>query len=86
MEPVRIVRNLQKIHEFTDKDETPYTFIECVQTIFSVDGINSPLTPGKVIQYEMPDMYDRPWNAIWRRYFEKGMSKKDSGEDIFKFD
>ena len=86
VEPVRIVRNLQKIHEFTDKDETPYTFIECVQTIFSVDGINAPLTPGKVIQYEMPDMYDRPWNAIWRRYFEKGMSKKDTGEDIFKFD
>ena len=84
--PVRIVRNLHKIHKFTDADETPPVFIECVQTIFSVEGTNAPLTPGKVIQYEMPDMYNRPWNAIWRRYFEQGMSKKDSGDDIFKFD
>jgi hypothetical protein len=86
VEPVRIVRNLHKSHDFTDKDETPYTFIECVQTIFSVDGNNAPLTPGKVIEFEMPDMYNRPWNAIWQKYFEKGMSKKDTSEDIFKFD
>jgi len=86
LQPVRIVRNLHKIHEFTDQDETPTVFIECVQTIFSVNGANAPLTPGKVIQYEMPDMYNRPWNAIWRKYFEQGMSKKDAGDDIFKFD
>jgi hypothetical protein len=86
VEPVRIVRNLHKINQFKDADQTPYPFIECVQTIFSVDGKNAPLTPGKSIEYEMPDMYGRPWAAIWERYFEKGMSKPATGEDIFNFD
>jgi hypothetical protein len=85
-EPVRIVRNLHKINNFTDPDETPYPFIECVQTIFSVDGVNTPLTPGSVIEYEMPDMYGRPWAAIWERYFEQGMSKPDATEDLFNFE
>ena len=31
------------------------------QTIFSVNGKNTPLTPGAKIEYEMPDMYGRPW-------------------------
>ena len=85
-EPVRIVRNLHKINEFSDADQTPYTFIECVQTIFSVDGVNSPLTPGAVVEYEMPDMYGRPWATLWERYFEQGMSKPDTTEDIFSFE
>ena len=86
VEPIRIVRNLHKLNAFTDADETPYTFIECVQTIFSVDGHNAPLTPGTTIQYEMPDMYGRPWAAIWERYFEQGMSKPDATEDLFNFE
>src|SRR5688500_14128506 len=55
-EPVRIVRNLHKMNDFTDDEAAPYPFIECVQTIFSVDGVNTPLTPGSVIEYEMADM------------------------------
>jgi len=84
--PVRIVRNLHKINGFADPDETPYAFIECVQTIFSIDGKNTPLTPGTEVTYEMPDMYGRPWDAIWQRYFEQGMSKPaDNSEDLFDF-
>jgi hypothetical protein len=85
-EPIRIVRNLHKVHDFKDPEETPYTFIECVQTIFSVDGHNAPLTPGAKIEYEMPDMYGRPWATVWERYFEQGMSKPDANEDLFNFD
>jgi len=85
-DPIRIVRNLHKVSSFNDAEETPYTFIECVQTIYSVEGHNAPLTPGKTIQFEMPDMYGRPWAAIWERYFEEGMSKPDTSEDLFKFD
>jgi hypothetical protein len=84
--PVRIVRDLLKINEFSDPDQTPYPFIECVQTIFSVEGRNTPLTPGTVIEYEMPDMYGRPWAAVWERYFEQGMEKPDTSEDIFNFE
>ncbi|MGH9808141.1 MAG: hypothetical protein ACRD9W_12930, partial [Terriglobia bacterium] len=84
-EPVRIVRNLNKIDKFTDADATPYAFIECVQTIFSIEGHNAPKSPGAVFQYEMPDMYGRPWAAIWEKYFEKGMSKPDANEGLFEF-
>ncbi len=85
-EPVRIVRNFRKINNYTDADQTPYAFIECVQTIFNVDGHNSPLTPGTKVQYEMPDMYNRPWAKIWEENFEQGMSKPEVNEDLFNFD
>jgi hypothetical protein len=86
IEPVRIVRNLHKINDYTDPDQTPYTFIECVQTIFSIEGHNAPMTPGRVFEYEMPDMYGRPWDAIWQKYFEQGMSRPDPVEDLFSFE
>jgi len=86
VEPVRIMRNFRKQNAFTDADEAPYPFIECVQTIFSVNGKNSPLTPGTKVEYEMPDMYGRPWAKIWEQYFEQGMSKPSATEDLFNFD
>jgi hypothetical protein len=84
--PVRIVRNFMKINNFTDDDQTPYPFIECVQTIFNVNGHNTPLTPGTKIEYEMPDMYGRPWAKIWEENFEQGMERPDNSEDLFNFD
>jgi hypothetical protein len=84
-EPVRIVRNLHKINEFTDADAVPGGYAECLQTIFSVNGVNTPLTPGATVEFEMPDWYGRPWAAIWERYFEEGMSKPEA-EDLFSFD
>jgi hypothetical protein len=85
--PIRIVRNLHKINSYTDAKEEPYPFIECVPTIFSVKGVNTPVHPGDTIQYEYPDMYGRPWDAIWRKYFEQGMSGKpdDDVESLFDF-
>jgi hypothetical protein len=86
VEPVRIVRNLHKLNSLSDPEQVPYAFIECVQTIFSVNGVNTPLTPGTKIEYEMPDMYGRPWAKIWEEYFEQGMTKPDATEDIFTFE
>ncbi len=86
VEPVRIVRNLHKINDYGDPDEEPYPFIECVPTIFSVKGVNTPVRPGETIEYEYPDMYGRPWDKIWREYFEQGMSKPaDNDEALFDF-
>jgi hypothetical protein len=87
VEPVRIVRNLHKINDYGDANEEPYVFIECVPTIFSVNGVNTPVRPGETIQYEYPDMYGRPWDKIWREYFEQGMSGKpdDDIEALFDF-
>jgi hypothetical protein len=87
VEPVRIVRNLEKINDYTDADQTPFVFIECLQNIFNLDGINTPMSPGAVIDYELPDMYGRPWDAIWRQYFEQGMTgPEDNSEDLFNFE
>jgi hypothetical protein len=83
--PVRIVRNLHKINEYTDADETPYAFIECLQTIYPLEGHAVPVSHGAVIEYEVPDMYGRPWAAIWEKYFEQGMSRPDE-EDLFNFE
>ena len=63
----------------------PYVFIECVQTIYPIKGTATPVSPGTVIQYEVPDMYGRPWAQIWEKYWEQGMEKPD-GEDIFNFE
>ena len=59
MQPIRIVRNYVKISDFDEGD--PYVYIECVPTIYPVNGQSTPESPGNVIQYEVPDMYGRPW-------------------------
>jgi hypothetical protein len=77
------VRNFVKTSGYEGGD--PYVFIECVQTIFPIKGTASPVTPGSVIEYEVPDMYGRPWAQIWEKYWEQGMEKPEA-DDIFKFD
>ncbi len=42
------------------------------------------MVPGQTIQYEVPDMYGRPWAHIWEEYFEKGMQKPKE-PDIFTY-
>ena len=36
-------------------------------------------------EYEVPDMYGRPWAYLWEKYFEEGMERPE-GDDIFSFD
>ena len=83
VEPVRIIRNYVKLSDFDEGD--PYVFIECTQTIFPIDGAGTPVSPGAVIEYQVPDMYGRPWAPIWEQYFEQGMERPEE-EDIFSFD
>jgi len=48
--------------------------------------LNTPLTPGSKIEYEMPDMYGRPWAKVWEEHFEQGMTKPEVSEDLFNFE
>ena len=82
VQPIRIVRNYTKLSGFEQGD--PYPFIECIQTIFPKDGRATPVVPGQRIEYEVPDMYGRPWAHIWEEYFEKGMQKPKE-PDIFNY-
>ena len=83
VEPIRIVRNFSKLSDF--EEGNPYVFIECVQTIFPQNGIAQPVAPGTMLEYEVPDMYGRPWAQLWEKYHEQGMEKPDE-EDIFSFE
>jgi hypothetical protein len=83
VEPIRMVRNLERITSFEEGD--PYTFIECVPTIYPMDGLARPVAPGTVIDYTVPDMFGRPWARIWEEYHEKGM-ERPKDKDIFTFD
>jgi hypothetical protein len=82
LQPVRIIRNYVKLSGFNEG--TPYVFIECVPTIFPVQGKATPASPGTTIPYTVPDMYGRPWAKMWEEYAEKGMVRP-TDEDIFSF-
>jgi hypothetical protein len=84
VEPVRIVRDFVKTSGF--EEGSPYVFAECIQTIFPVNGLATPVAPGTVLQFEVPDMYGRPWAQIWEKYWERGMQRPARDEDIFSFE
>ncbi|HZL96035.1 MAG TPA: hypothetical protein VFB99_20425, partial [Vicinamibacterales bacterium] len=75
VEPIRVIRTLERTSGFEAGE--PYTFIECVQTIFPVDGRAKPVIAGTVIPFKVPDMYGRPWAKIWEEYHEKGMQRSE---------
>ena len=83
VEPARIIRNIVRQSGFEEGDPQP--FIECLQTIFPVEGVATPVSPGDVIELEVPDMYGRPWAHIWEQYWEAGMERSQE-EDIFSFE
>jgi hypothetical protein len=77
VQPIRIVRNFERLGGLDDGD--PYEFMECFQTLYPVNGVATPVPPGKVIEYRVPDMFDRPWARIWEQYFEQGMKRPETG-------
>jgi hypothetical protein len=84
VEPIRIIERMDKRADFADADVSPIVFTECIQTIYPVNGAATPLTPGRVIEFEVPDMYGRPWAHMWEKYWESGM-KRPAEEDLFDF-
>jgi hypothetical protein len=82
VEPVRIVHYLDRQGELNDGE--PFEMIECVASIFPVDGQATPVAPDQTFTYTVPDMFGRPWARIWERYHEKGMARPEP-PDIFSF-
>ena len=82
VEPIRIIRNLYRVEDFDQGD--PYTYIECIPAIFPIEGRATPVAPGNVIDYEVLDLYGRPWATLWERYHEPGMTSRPV-DDIFDF-
>ena len=66
--------------------EQRYQWKECQQFLWNVDGRLQPIAPGTVIQYRIPDWFDRPWARIWEEHFERGMQRPSStDESLFDF-
>jgi len=63
-----------------------YQWKECQQTLFNINGRLQPVRPGTVIEYRVPDWYDRPWARVWEQYFEQGVTRPDEREDIISFE
>jgi hypothetical protein len=82
VEPVRIVRDIVKKSDFDEG--APYVFTQCLQTIYPIKGAATPVNPPSTIEYEVLDMYDRPWAQIWQKYFEQDMQRPER-EDLFDF-
>jgi hypothetical protein len=73
-------------HRAGPASDMRYQWKECQQSLFNVDGRLQPLKPGTVIEYTIPDWYDRPWARVWEEYFEEGMQRPEVDEDIFDFE
>jgi hypothetical protein len=82
VQPLRIVRTLRRLSGIETGPPRPY--VECVQTIFPVNGKATPLAPGATFTFEVPDMFGRPWAQMWERYYERGM-EKPAGDALFDF-
>lgn len=85
VEPVRIVRNLHKLPPESEAARQPLPYIECIPTIYPIKGHGTAVSPGDVIEYEVPDMYGRPWDSMWQKYFEREMSRPKADESLFDF-
>jgi hypothetical protein len=83
VDPVRIVHFLDRVNPLSQGD--PLEIIECVPSIYPIDGLALPVVPGQTFEYTVPDIYSRPWAQVWERYHEEGMSRPEA-EDIFSFE
>jgi len=84
VEPMRV----EIIYTYLDGPDSArrYQWKECQRSLWNIDGRLQPVRPGTVIEFRIPDWYDRPWARVWEEYFEEGMKRPvaDQG-DIFDF-
>ena len=89
-DPVAFVAplSLEALYTYLDgpQSDRRYQWKECQQALWNIEGRLQPVPAGTVIQYRVPDWYDRPWARVWEEYFEEGMKRPEPNEDIFKFE
>lgn len=82
-DPVRVVQYLDRVGELNSAD--PFPTQECLPSAYPIKGVGTPVSPGQVFEYEVPDIYGRPWAQIWEKYWEDGMTPPKEENDIFSF-
>jgi hypothetical protein len=53
----------------------------CTNPMYTIDGRATPVAPGEIISYRVPDMQDRPWTKGWE-VFETNMSAPKQELDL----
>ena len=81
--PVRIVENMERNRALNEG--APYDYRECLQTLFPVNGLQAPVTPGATIEFTVPDLNGRPWADIWEKYWEQGMQRPKPKDPLAGF-
>lgn len=77
------VRQIMEWHRVEDPGAgRPYSYTECLQTVFPIEGTPQQVPSGQTIEFTVPDYFGRPWAALWEEYFEQDMSPPEE-EDIF---
>jgi hypothetical protein len=73
VQPVRLLvhRNFQRT--WTESGRLGVDL--CTRPMYPINGIPTAVAPGTVIEFEVPDMLDRPWADIWEKHLEKDMSR-----------
>lgn len=84
VQPIRSMSFYPRVGTFNEVQ--PNNLSYCKQMIFPVAGRGVPVTPGTVVEYEVEDLYGRPWAAMWEKYFEQGMQRDAAEADIFDFE
>jgi len=82
VEPIRMIRNYERLGGFDTGN--PIEYIKCIPTIYPVKGRATHVNAGDVIEYEIPDMFGRPWAQMWEKYWEQGMERPKE-KDMFEF-
>ena len=82
VDPVRIVQVWKRLGRLNENE--PLAVMECIPHMFPIKGTATPVSPGTKFEYELPDMYGRPWAQVWEKHREAGM-QRPAEEDIFSF-
>jgi hypothetical protein len=79
-EPVRILwhRNYQQGWDTAGR----FGWAECTRALYPIDGFATQVAPGQVIEFRVPDMFDRPWAQIWEEHFEQDMERPGDELDL----
>jgi hypothetical protein len=79
-QPVRILwhRNYEEGWDTADR----LGWAECTRALYPIDGFATQVAPGQVIEFRVPDMFDRPWAQIWEENFEQNMDRPKKELDL----
>jgi hypothetical protein len=79
-EPVRILwhRNYQQGWDTAGR----LGWAECTRALYPINGYATQVAPGQIIEFRVPDMFDRPWAKIWAEFFEQNMDRPDETLDL----